>query len=587
MAVVTPALEVPVGAPPAPRPVNQPRVFRRLRWAQFRNSGLQAVASAPVRVVTILACSVVVWGTVYGVSVYGFEMLQQQKIPPTFVGILFDFLFLALAVMLLFSSSVMLYNSLFTTPETRFLLSTPARADHVFAYKFQTAMAFSSWAFVLLGSPIPVAHGVVAGAPWYFYALLPLFFVGFVLVPGSLGGLACLAVVNLLPRRKTHALVLAGIVVVFLGVYGLYRAGAAYRSTSDGRQALQALLGQFSFAQSVVAPSHWMSQGLMAASRREPMKVLLPLALVWSNGLFLYLIATGAAAALYRRGYDRMAGLGSGRRVYGGEWADRLADRLVWYLDRQTRLLVVKDFRTFRRDPAQWGQLLVFAGLVFLYVLNSQRFYQADIGRPFQNGISLMNLSATSMLMCAYMGRFIYPMLSLEGRKFWVLGLLPLPRERLLVGKFAFAATGGFLVGEFLIVASDLLLGMPAAIVGLHALTMFILALALSGLSVGLGAALPNFRETDGSKIAVGFGGTLNLIVSLLLLVLVIGLINGPSHAILALSLAEGRGGTGGSGGEFLRNWLVPLAALGVAAGVAATWFPMRLGARTLRRMEF
>ena len=28
--------------------------------------------------------------------------------------------------------------------------------------------------------------------------------------------------------------------------------------------------------------------------------------------------------------------------------------------------------------------------------------------------------------MCAYTGRFIFPMLSLEGNKFWILGLLPL-----------------------------------------------------------------------------------------------------------------------------------------------------------------
>ena len=64
--------------------------------------------------------------------------------------------------------------------------------------------------------------------------------------------------------------------------------------------------------------------------------------------------------------------------------------------------------------------------------------------------------------MCAYMSRFIYPMLSLEGRKFWILGLLPLERERLLWGKFAFAATGGVLVGAALVTISDLLLGMPA-----------------------------------------------------------------------------------------------------------------------------
>src|SRR5262249_14023184 len=154
-------------------------------------------------------------------------------------------------------------------------------------------------------------------------------------------------------------------------------------------------------------------------------------------------------------------------------------------------------------DPAQWAQILIFAGLMLLYVLNSPQFYQTDRGRAFQHVISFTNLLATAMLMCAYMSRFVYPMLSLEGRKFWILGLLPMERERLLWGKFAFAATGGVLVGAALIAASDLLLGMPLATLAVHLPAVAVLAVGLSGLSVGLGACVPNFRETDPSKIAV------------------------------------------------------------------------------------
>src|SRR5207244_5461558 len=141
-----------------------------------------------------------------------------------------------------------------------------------------------------------------------------------------------------------------------------------------------------------------------------------------------------------------------------------------------------KDFRTFRRDPAQWAQILIFLGLAVLYFSNVRQFYEQDIGRPFQNGISLLNLTATAFLMCAYTGRFIFPLLSLEGRKFWILGLLPLHRDRLLWGKFVFSAAGGLVAAEFLVIVSDLLLGLPAAGVALHALTAAAVALGLSGL---------------------------------------------------------------------------------------------------------
>ena len=108
------------------------------------------------------------------------------------------------------------------------------------------------------------------------------------------------------------------------------------------------------------------------------------------------------------------------------------------------------------------GIAAAFAGLMLLYFVNSPQFYQSDRGRSFQHVISFTNLLAVAMLTCAYMSRFVYPMLSLEGRKFWILGLLPLERERLLRGKFAFAATGSVLIGATLVAISDALLGMPA-----------------------------------------------------------------------------------------------------------------------------
>ena len=140
----------------------------------------------------------------------------------------------------------------------------------------------------------------------------------------------------------------------------------------------------------------------------------------------------------------------------------------------------------------------------------------------------MLTLTATSFLMCAYTGRFIFPMLSLEGSKFWILGLLPLDRGRLMTGKFVFSSLGCLFVGEFLIVFSNLMLDMPWLIIAVHMLTIAVLALGFSGLSVGLGACMPNFQESDPSKIAVGFGGTVNLIAGLMMMGALISTIAGP-----------------------------------------------------------
>ncbi len=323
-----------------------------------------------------------------------------------------------------------------------------------------------------------------------------------------------------------------------------------------------------------------MAEGLQAAGRGQLKAASFQLALVWSNGLFLYVAAAWASAKLYRRGFNRLATGGTLRKRYGGRWLDRLLERLLFFVRPMTRLLIVKDFRTFRRDPQQWAQVVIFTGLISLYLMNIRKMFVVEIGWTYQNGISLLNLTAISLLVCIYTGRFIFPMLSLEGRKMWLLGLLPLHRDQLLWGKFAFSTTGAVLIAEFLVVLSDVMLNMPVAAVVLHALTVLVIAAGLSGLSVGMGAWLPNFRETDPSKIAVGFGGTLNLVVSLGYLVAVLLAMAVPWHlAMYQAGSAEAKMGY---------PWVVGTGTvLGLALGLLAVVVPLRLGIRALRAMEF
>jgi ABC-2 type transport system permease protein len=565
----------------------QALLFLSLRRRLLRNGLRSLLGSSAVRPITILLCSVVVWAFVFGVSLEGFTFLKLQKLAPTdrLVGIILDLMFLSLGVLLIFSTGLILYGSLFASAEATFLLSGPPAADQVFAYKFQGALLFSNWAFLLLGMPILIAFGLVAEAPWSFYLFLPLFFLGFVLLPGSLGAILCLLIVNYVPRRRRELLIAAAVAVALAATVWVWKVMTDVRAESFDREGVNRFLDWFSFARSTLAPTHWVASGLRAAARGDFAGTAYHLVLVWCNGLLLYLAAAAVSVRLYRRGYNRLATGGTLRKRYGGAWLDRPLAALLFAVDARIRLLIVKDFRTFRRDPQQWAQVLIFSGLMVLYFTNIRRMFPGELEWPFQNMISLLNLSAIALLLCTYTGRFVYPLLSLEGRKFWILGLLPLDREQLLWGKFAFATTMTLGIAEALAVVSDVMLGMPWTAVLVHALTVLVLAAGLSGLSVGLGACMPNFRETDPSKIAVGFGGTLNLVVGLTYLLAVLLLMAGPWHL-------EAAGHT--SADDALRA--MPPAGYGVVAaglaaglllGTAAVVFPLRVGVRTLRTIEF
>jgi ABC-2 type transport system permease protein len=200
--------------------------------------------------------------------------------------------------------------------------------------------------------------------------------------------------------------------------------------------------------------------------------------------------------------------------------------------------------------------------------------------------IGLLNLAVIGLMLGTYTSRFIFPMISLEGRNFWILGLLPIARDRVLYSKLAYAALVSVSTSFILALLSEVMLSLPWPVVLLHLLTILILALGLSAISVGLGAFLVNLKESNPSKIATGFGGTINLLVSLLYAIVVVALAGLPTFVYFASSSSALQQS------EYLdlrslRVWMIASLAGQIVLGALAVYVPMRLGRRAFARMEF
>jgi ABC-2 type transport system permease protein len=190
------------------------------------------------------------------------------------------------------------------------------------------------------------------------------------------------------------------------------------------------------------------------------------------------------------------------------------------------------------------------------------------------------------LILSTFTSRFIFPLLSLEGRNFWVLGLLPLKREAILWGKFAFASGISLVATEGLVILSDLMLRMHPLMIALHMGMVLVLCLGLSGISVGLGARLPNLRESDPSKIAAGFGGTLNLLVSLVFIFSIVTALAFPCHLYFAGPEAADLG-TIAISEEAFKRWMTVAVLSSLIIGAVGTIVPLRIGIRAFQRMEF
>ena len=554
-------------------------------------------------VVAMAACGF--WGGVFVFSLSGFGFVGRYLGRMTLLTeTLLSMFFLLLGAMLAFSNAIIAYGSLFRSHETAFLLARPLRAESVFSYRMAESLAFSSWAFLVLGFPLMLGYGIAAGTAraevvgtgmplfyeldprwwalvwrqiggwlvgsWYFPLVVLAYFVPFIVIAASAGGLVALLLAAYLPhgvKRVLGGSLVAGLVVVGSLVFWIH--GAAASGSPFSGVWLRRVLGRMNFARNLFLPSYWVSEGLMQCARgklADTVYYFLVLASTAALGAVLCWVLSGR---LMRVAWSRSQ-THTGARRRGG-----VARR--WPLGRGSspmRLLIGKEWRLFVRDPVQWSQCAILFGLMGFYVLNLRSFSYHMVQPLWRNLTALLNLAATSLVLATVTTRFVFPLLSLEGRRFWILGLVPVPRRTILWSKFLFAFVGGLVVTEPLILVSDYMLGLPAPTVWHHSLATLCVCFGVSGLSVGLGALYPSWREENPSKIVSGFGGTLNLVLSILFVAVMVAITALP-YGVRLVRL--------GAGGPEVLYALAASAAVGLAVGLVPMW----LGLRALERLEF
>lgn len=535
----------------------------RNRLRAFRRESLLKVAVVGVAGLTF-------WGGIFGASLHGFRFIDTfLGSPEVLLETLLGLFFLLLGVMLLFSNAIISFGGLFRSDETDLLLTWPVRAEQVYVYKLVEAVTFSSWAFVVLGLPLLMGYGIVAGAPWHYPLLTLAYFGAFVVLMASAGGAVAVVLAAYLPERVKRVLgvsvvgVLAVTLSLTVWVHGAARARGAFLESW-----LPRTLGRMSFARNLFLPSHWVNRGLMEGARGNLGEAAYWFVLLASTAAVVFLAGRGLASRLLRVGWSRARSLpGGGRGAWRGQW-------LLARWAPAVRVLVAKDWRLFVRDPVQWSQCAILFGLMGFYVLNLRTF-SYHVAKPlWRNLTALLNVAATSLVLATVTTRFVFPLLSLEGRRFWLLGLAPVGRRTVLWSKLAFSLTGALVVTVPLVVVSDTMLELPGATIWHHGLAIVCVCFGVSGLSVGLGAMFPNWKEQNPSKIVSGFGGTLNLLLSVAFVAAVLVLTAVPYGVRLAR--------LGRTGPEVF----YALCATGVLAAVVGL-VPMQLGLRALRRLEF
>jgi len=323
-----------------------------------------------------------------------------------------------------------------------------------------------------------------------------------------------------------------------------------------------------------LSPSWWIAEGIMASARGLWLRACLFAGVLVSNVFLAGLAAERIGDAwLYHAWQKVLASKRRTRRRQALSWPGKQA----WFPASDTGAIVLKDLRSLLRDPVQWTQGLLFFGLLGLYFFNLRNLQYHLLDPVWRNLIAFLNIFSLSAIMCSFCSRFVYPQLSLEGQGFWILGLSPISMGRVLMIKFGIALAGMLVISISLTKLSMAMLGVEGGVRLTAILTACAMSLALCGLATGLGAVFLDLKQSNPAAIISGFGGTLNLALSLLFMCLAILPFGALYHAYYSGHIAM----------PALRRGLLTASAWLLLITAATTILPLAAGRKSLMVRDY
>jgi len=565
----------------APHPFSRRRelwLLCRLWWQLIRNSFLCHVRQHYWR---LLLLTTVTGAFLIGAYVVFCRLLQHistmpGEFGPLLMAQLLNMVFLSFFSMLVFSNTVTSLSTIYLSSDLLMLMSSPLRLTNVFIAKFVQTLLYSSWMIVLFGCPIFVAFGQVQRAtPAYYVWLVPTL-LPFLVIPAGLGMLCTMLLMRYFRARQTHkALTVLSVccMAALVVCIRFLRPERLVREAPD--DILLQFLDSLKKLDFPLLPSTWAAKALLAGSAATSGDAIGHVGLLWGGALVIFALTVWVASQVYYTGWSGgyLAVRGSTPRR---PWRlERLLIPVLRHCTPAIRGLVLKDFKLFFRDPAQWSQLLLLGALVVIYLYNIRNLPLHTLF--LQNFVSIVNLGLAGFVLSAVAVRFVFTSTSLEGRSFWIVLASPIVFRSFLREKFWMYVLPLLVLAETLVVVSNLLLKADAYLMLFAAVMILLMTCALTGLGVGLGAMYPRFEYDSVAQTAASTGGILYMVLSLGFIGVMLILAARPLYVYLYRKfLLQPVGG--------VEVYLCYGAIVGLC--LLTTLLPLRLGCRALERLE-
>jgi ABC-2 type transport system permease protein len=445
--------------------------------------------------------------------------------------------------MLLFSNLVASLSTYFMARDLDLLHSTPVAPNSFFYARLVNTTVNSSWMVLFFSVPIFAAYESVFGGGWRLYLWVALILPLFLVIPAALGIFVTHLLVYFLPAKRIRDILFFIGLFAFLVMYFLFRFSQPERLVQpESFGSFMQFLTAMETPSSPFLPSSWSAEILAGTLFQRDTDAIFFFALLGSYALFLPLATSWVSGAVYLDGWSKAQESRQGRRKL--DWLDNALNWITRPFPELTRAIMLKDIRTFLRDTTQWSQLFLLVALIVVYLYN---FKVLPLDRsPMPAGtirtiVSFANLALAGFVLSAIAIRFAFPAVSLEGKAFWILQTAPVSLRALLWSKFWLNFVPLLLLGEVLVFLSNLLLRVPAWMMILSLITVFLLTIGIAAIGAGVGAMYPKFNFDNAAEIPTSFGGAVCMIISVAFVGVTVMIEAWPIYQLTLASLRPGR----------------------------------------------
>jgi len=286
----------------------------RMRLSSLSNHIEHVRKDALTRTMVVIFGLLNVFGLGFAVSYKSFDFIQKfEAFGVALNAKMISLLFFALLILVILSTMIVAYTTVFLASETAFFFQHPLRPRTILMVKLSEAIAFSSWATLFLGYPVLVAFGVLRDAPFSYYLQAGTILVLFLIFAGLTGSVLALLLAPLV-RRLTARQIAAFALIGFVTICYLFM--TSFNFGDAGKEQLLVIdrfTSQMTLLHSPYFPSHWAASGVLAAVSGNQTETLFQGAVLLANTLIFL-----PPIAWY------------GSRHYGRQWlAGRTAKRTV------------------------------------------------------------------------------------------------------------------------------------------------------------------------------------------------------------------------------------------------------------------